>query len=494
MRRRPATSSRCASRSTSSAAAARRRGARSSCARPSRRAAWRLGVPARANATDPAFAGTLLGVGKKRGAAAPQGARASVRARRADDAGLRRETPRAWAATSRCPSRRPRRSSARSTPITRTSRSISRRSRRPRSRTSTPKCGRSSPRPLRRSTTTGVVLGLPTRCSTRRRSRRFAKATRSKGRKGRVTFGAFDAIGDGRVDQGQAFDYNKETTENFFSANLQRVAVDTSYGLHDELNSFQGGISNLKTHFFAYGNVGVRARLLGGRAGTGGVPRIRSRLCQRDDRRRAQRAAGRRAVRSRRQLRSADRSDRLRVVRAQDDHFSPTYFLHDIQVQDFYARYHNRVGGLDQTDTAERTQFDFRNLITAKVNFSANGVQVADREFLPFDGNLLYLGYKVNTVTPTYVQHVYGKYYHGQLDAIHLPYHATIAQAAAPDARGRPGHVLHALSGRNERDAVARAREPRLADQQRRVVRRRRAPDLRTVFSRTRSRCRRSER
>src|SRR5581483_6049422 len=82
----------------------------------------------------------------------------------------------------------------------------------------------------------------------------FREGYALEGTQGPVTFGAFDAIGNGRVDQGQAFDYNKETQENFFSANLQRVAVDTASGIHDELNSFQGGISNQKTHFFLYGN------------------------------------------------------------------------------------------------------------------------------------------------------------------------------------------------------------------------------------------------
>ena len=40
-----------------------------------------------------------------------------------------------------------------------------------------------------------------------------------------------------------------------------------------------------------------------------------------------------------------------------------------------------------------------------------------DGEFLPFFNNSVYLGYKVNTNTPSYVQYTGGPYYHGTLDA-----------------------------------------------------------------------------
>jgi hypothetical protein len=245
----------------------------------------------------------------------------------------------------------------------------------------------------------------------------FREGYALEGTQGPVTFGAFDAIGDGRVDQAQAFDYNKETTDNYFGANLQRVAVDTASGVHDELNSFQGGIGNLKTHFFVYGNVAFE------RGSLVTVPG------QAEYQEYGLGYASATTVVVLNAQRVGAQFDPVDSFVQQTDltgyewfarktiNFSPTFFLHDVQVVDFYARYHDRFGDLDQTDTSERTQFDFRNLITARVNFGANGVQVADREFLPFDGNLLYLGYKVNTVTPTYVQHTYGKYYHGQLDA-----------------------------------------------------------------------------
>ena len=245
----------------------------------------------------------------------------------------------------------------------------------------------------------------------------FREGYALEGTQGPVTFGAFDAVGDGRVDQAQAFDYNKETTENFFSANFQRVAVDTASGVHDELNSFQGGISNQKTHFFVYGNAAFETGDLVTVPGQAGYQEYGLGYAS------ATTVAVLNAQRLGAQFAPVD------SFVAQNDltgfewyakkviNFSPTYWLHDIVVSEFYARYHNQFGQLDQTDTNENVIVDFRNLIEARLNFTADGVQVADREFLPFDGDAVYLGYKVNTTTPTYVRHTWGNYYHGTLDA-----------------------------------------------------------------------------
>ncbi len=161
--------------------------------------------------------------------------------------------------------------------------------------------------------------------------------------------------------------------------------------------------------------------------------------------------------------------------------FSPTHFLHDVQVSDFYARYHNRFGQLDQTDASETAQLDFRNLITFKGTLSANGVQVADREFLPFDGNALYLGYKINTVTPTYVRHTFGKYYHGELDANNYVTVLPLRKRLNLTLEGDQDTYFTHYPGETRHDPVARTRESRLADHPRRLVRRRRAPYHRRV-------------
>jgi hypothetical protein len=245
----------------------------------------------------------------------------------------------------------------------------------------------------------------------------FREGYALEGTQGPVTFGAFDALGNGRVDQGEAFDYNRETQENVFSGNFQRVAVDTSSGLHDELNSFQGGISNQKTHFFVYGNVAFE------RGSQVTVPGVADYQEYGIGYASATTVAVLNAQRVGAQFDPVDSFVQQTDLTGYEWYakktinFSPTFWLHDISVNEFYARYHNSLSQLDQADANEFVGLDFRNLITFRFNLSANGVQVSDREFLPFDGNAVYLGYKVNTVTPTYVRHTYGNYYHGQLDA-----------------------------------------------------------------------------
>jgi len=55
--------------------------------------------------------------------------------------------------------------------------------------------------------------------------------------------------------------------------------------------------------------------------------------------------------------------------------------------------------------------------VTFRINRQASDVMIPDGELLPFDYNAFFLGYKVNTNTPSYIRYAFGPYYHGQLDA-----------------------------------------------------------------------------
>jgi hypothetical protein len=245
----------------------------------------------------------------------------------------------------------------------------------------------------------------------------FREGYALEGTQGPLTFGAFNAIGNGRVDQGEAFDYNTSNTRTYTAANFQRIAVDTRSGIHDELNSFQGGFGSQKTHFFVYGNAAFERGSLvtipgqanyleygGGYADSTAVvvanaQRIGAQFLPVD------------SFVQQTDLTGYEFYGRKTLT------FSPKFFLRDVQVTEFYARYHNSAGQTNQTDASENLSLDFKNLITFRINRASNGVQVANGEFLPFDGNTFFLGYKVNTGTPTYVRHTFGAYYHGRLDA-----------------------------------------------------------------------------
>jgi hypothetical protein len=245
----------------------------------------------------------------------------------------------------------------------------------------------------------------------------FREGYALEGTQGPLTFGAFDAVGYGRVDQAQALDYSRSTTESFVAGNFQRVAVDTASGLHDELNSFEGGVGSQKTHFFVYLNGAFERGSLvpnpgqgnyfeygGGYAGPTTVvvlnaQRIGAEFSPVD------------SFVSQTDLTGYEFFGKKTFT------FSPSSFLHDVQISDFLARYHNRFGQTNQVDAAETVQLDFKNLVTFRVNPAVSAVQTVTGEFLPFGGNTLYLGYRTSTSTPTYVQYSAGPYYHGDLNA-----------------------------------------------------------------------------
>jgi len=245
----------------------------------------------------------------------------------------------------------------------------------------------------------------------------FREGYALEGTQGPVTFGAFDAVGYGRVDQGQAYDYNRISEENYVSANLQHVSVDTASGVHDDLTSLMSGLNNQKTHFFVYLNAAFeRGDLVpdpslgeyweygGGYAGPTttlvlNAQRIGAEFNPPDS-----------------YVPQTDLTG-WEFFGKHTFTFAKDYFLHDLVVQDFYARYHNRFGQTDQTDATEVVQLDFKNLLTLKLEPNVSAVQTVSGEFLPFDSNELYLGYKINSATPTYVMYAGGPYYHGELDA-----------------------------------------------------------------------------
>jgi hypothetical protein len=245
----------------------------------------------------------------------------------------------------------------------------------------------------------------------------FREGYALEGTQGPVTFGGFSAVGYGRVDQAQAFDYNTSNTRTYAGANFQRVAVDTRSGIHDELNSFQGGFGSQKTHFFVYGNAAFERGSLvtipgqanyleygGGYADSTAVvvanaQRIGAQFSPVD------------SFVPQTDLTGYELYGRKALT------FSPKFFLHDLSFTEFYARYHDSAGQLNQTDASSNLTLNFKNLLSFRINRAATGVQVADGEFLPFHGNAFFLGYRANTGTPTYVRHSFGAYYHGQLDA-----------------------------------------------------------------------------
>ncbi len=259
----------------------------------------------------------------------------------------------------------------------------------------------------------------------------FADGYAFEGTQGPLTFSAFDAIGDTRSDQAIALDYNVETKQNAYGVNLQRIDVNESNpGVNDQLTTITTGINNQHTHFFIYGNAAIE----------------RGSLVTNPDQANYLEAGGgyasSTAVAVLNYQTLGSQFEPVDSYVSQNDitgyefyarkllNFSPHAMLHDLQAQTFFGWYHDQYGNPAQVDANENIFLDFRNLLTLRLYGSYAGIKVLSGEFLPFDGNSVYLGYKIATNTPSYVQYTGGPYYHGHLDAwsyvTTIPFHRKV--------------------------------------------------------------------
>jgi len=244
----------------------------------------------------------------------------------------------------------------------------------------------------------------------------FSQGYGIEGTQGFTSFAAFDALGLNRTDQAQTVNYAYEDPKQAFNWEAQRVAVD-AFGAQDDTTTLDGGYLNQHTHFLVYTNNGYESGTfvtdpsLGQyhEYGTGYVTALTTIV------------VGEQRI-------GADFAP-LDGYTAQSDiagyqtfgqrtfNFSPKFWLHDIVVSNYFARFNNHFDLLSQTDEDPQINFDFRNLMTLHLFTASNGVRTFADEFLPFDQNGFYLGYRANTNTPTYVTYSGGPYYHGHLNA-----------------------------------------------------------------------------
>jgi hypothetical protein len=237
-----------------------------------------------------------------------------------------------------------------------------------------------------------------------------------EGTQGRFNFAGFDALGEDRTDQAQTVNFSYEDARESFNWNLQRVNVAAD-GLNDNTVTLDGGYLDQRSHIFAYSNNGVETGTLVTDPGlgtyhdlglgyltaltilTGGIQRIGAQFAPLDG--------------------YTAQSDILgyQIFGSQTFNFARKDLLHDIIVSDYFARYNNHFDELSQTDSDPQINFDFRNLMTLHLYLGSVGVRTAENEFLPFNQNGFYFGYRANTNTPTYVQYSAGPYYHGQIVA-----------------------------------------------------------------------------
>ena len=244
----------------------------------------------------------------------------------------------------------------------------------------------------------------------------FAQGYGVEGTQGHLNFAGFDALGEGRTDQAQTVNYSYEDSGQSIAIDAQRVNV-AAYGLNDNTNTLDGGYFDQRAHVFLYSNNGVETGTLvtDPRLGTyhdlgvgyltalttvtAGTQRIGAQFAPLDG--------------------YTAQSDVLgyQVYGSHTFNFAPKRLLHDIVPSVYFARYNNHFDQLAQTDADPQVNFDFRDLMSIHLFGVWNAVRTFANEFLPFDQNGFYVGYRGNTNTPTYVTYSGGNYYHGHLVA-----------------------------------------------------------------------------
>lgn len=251
----------------------------------------------------------------------------------------------------------------------------------------------------------------------------FSQGYALEGTQGAFSFAGFDALGNSRDDNAQTANYQTETKAETTELNVQRVAV-TMPGLSDIATGADAGYMSNVSHVGGYVNFADdRQSVLGSRS-SGSY--FESGLTY--------------------ETATTDITAALQNIGpnfnpvdgyvSQNDiygyeaggsksfNFSPQSLLRDVGVSTFYARYHDQLGQPAQFDGSTQVNLDFRDLLTFHVFGNSQAIRVpayADdlgvSEVLPFSASGAFVGYRVTTTTPSYVEYSGGPYYHGELNA-----------------------------------------------------------------------------
>lgn len=242
----------------------------------------------------------------------------------------------------------------------------------------------------------------------------FREGFAYEGTQGPVSFAAFDAIGNQRSDAAQTVNWGSTTTRDAFQFDAQRVSVDTPW-VHDDTSTLAGGYLNQHTHYFAYLNYGEdRGSLVTDPGAAGYLEWGGGYVTQNTTVALTLQKIGAQFDPLDGYVSQNDISGYFAVFQ-RTLNFSPTAALHDISLQTFSGRFHNAQNQLAQAQNGYQLNFDLRNLISLHVFQSAVGVRGYGGDLLPYDSDGIYLGYDVNSTTPSSIAYVAGPYYHGHL-------------------------------------------------------------------------------
>jgi hypothetical protein len=242
----------------------------------------------------------------------------------------------------------------------------------------------------------------------------FREGYAYEGTAGNMNFAAFDASGFNRSDDSEVFNYQVNDQVKVEGISLQRTGV-TMPGFDDVTSSVTTGYGLQKTHAFVYLNyasdrgTNVTDPGLADYIEYGGghvdkdmvygvsYQKIGPQFLPYDGFVQQPDVAG------------------LQAFFKRAFHFGAKKALQDIQSFVFYNDQNDHLGNPSFKASIVQLSFDFLHQLTLHLNGGYGKNETFTGEYLPFNQNTIYVGYKTQTSTPTYISYSGGSYYHGTL-------------------------------------------------------------------------------
>lgn len=245
----------------------------------------------------------------------------------------------------------------------------------------------------------------------------FREGYAYEGTQGNFQYDAFDAIGNGRTDDAQVLDYTQRDSQKVVGLSVQRVDVNIANTLHDEATSLFTGYEWQKSQDFVYFNAASDRGTFVTDPGLGnyleyGVGHVDKNAVY-----------GVSYQKLGAQFQPVDGFVSQPDVQGLQAFFKDTFYfsktgaLQDLQVNTFFNDQNDHLGNPAFKDLNAQINFDFKHEWTLHVFAGDTKNQTFWREYLPFNQNGLYLGYKTQTTTPSSIMFMNGSYYHGSLSS-----------------------------------------------------------------------------
>ncbi|MDQ6941514.1 MAG: hypothetical protein M3169_03255 [Candidatus Eremiobacteraeota bacterium] len=265
-----------------------------------------------------------------------------------------------------------------------------------------------------------------------------------EGTQGLFGFGAFDALGTNRTDRAQSVTFR--TRDQSVHAEAERVLVETADGFRDDVTMFGAGYANPHSHLQVFANAGrdqgswvtdpSQAKYMDVGAAIGNTTSSYS-VALRKLGAQFQPADG--------YVTNPDIAG-WAMQGFKQINFRKGAFLRDVSLLGYTDRYHDHTGRVNEDDAGYQLNLDFRNQTTLHVFQNNNWLLAGNGQYLPFNQNGIFLGYRQATSTPTGILLSDGPFYHGRSSyvayttAFALRHGVTVSVEADRDAYA-PSHA-----------------------------------------------------